>query len=153
MCWFPTVKSMQNDLFIQLMLMCVRQNNRIRQRGACRLTVCQTTRSDHPMRGVGFLTEYSYLKPRSLLCSCGSNRGVGPDRDGFATWSGYRFGMLCRRHRIVTAWLVLVWCVYVGVCVNHIYGKKKQMNKLLTQRSSDIWDTLSWNAFMTNKQE
>lgn len=56
-----------------------------RQRGACRLTVCQTTRSAHPGRGVGFLTEYSYLKPRSMLCGCERDRRVGLDRDSFAT--------------------------------------------------------------------
>lgn len=46
--------------------------------GECeRLTVCQTTRSAHPGRGVGFLPKHSYLKPRSLLCALGQGRG-GP---------------------------------------------------------------------------
>lgn len=54
--------------------------------GECeRLTVCQTTRSAHPGRGVGFLPEHSYLKPRSVLCALGQGRG---GRDSFsATWS------------------------------------------------------------------
>lgn len=71
-----------------------RETETERQRGACRLTVCQTTRSAHPGRGVGFLTEYSYLKPRSLLCGCERDRRVGPDRDSFATWPMYRFELI-----------------------------------------------------------
>lgn len=60
----------------------------------CRLTVCQTTRSAHPGRGVGFLTEYSYLKPRSLLCGCERDRRLGPDRDSFARWPMHRLDVL-----------------------------------------------------------
>lgn len=75
---------------------------RERHRGACRLTVCQTTRSAHPRRGVGFLIEYSYLKPRSLFCGCERDRKVGPDRDSFSTWPMYRFDELHRLNESVT---------------------------------------------------
>lgn len=66
------------------------------ERRVCRLTVCQTTRSAHPGRGVGFLTEYSYLKPRSLLCGCERDRRVGPDRDRFATRLHVKFGCVAQ---------------------------------------------------------
>lgn len=84
-----------------------------RQWGACRLTVCQTTRSAHPRRGVGFLAEYSYLKPRSLLCGCERNRKVGPHRDNFAIWPMYRFDVMYRLNESITT--CFFWCVFVCV--------------------------------------
>lgn len=77
------------------------ERHRETERGACRLTVCQTTRSAHPRRGVGFLTEYSYLKPRSLLCGC---KRDWRDGDSFATYV------------VQTQW-VCNWVFHRFVCV------------------------------------
>lgn len=88
-----------------------------RQRWACRLTVCQTTRSAHPRRGIGFLAEYSYLKPRSLLCGSERDRKVGPDRESFATWPMYRFDVLYRLNENITK-------CFAGVSIVQFTSKK-----------------------------
>lgn len=93
-----------------------------RDRGACRLTVCQTTRSAHPRRGVGFLIEYSYLKPRSLFCGCERDRKVGPDRDSVSTWPMYRFDELHRLNESVTT-------CSVSVTAGRSCQTDKKMNK------------------------
>lgn len=97
---FATLKLTQKDLFMALRLRCVWIKER--QKCAYRLTVCQTTRSAHPRRGVGFLTEYSYLKPRSLLRGCKRNRTVEPDRDSCSTRPVYTFNALCIVNECVT---------------------------------------------------
>lgn len=99
------MKLTQKNLF-SLLTLGENKRDAERQRGVCRLTVCQTTRSAHPGRGVGFLTEYSYLKPRSLLCGCERDRRVGPDRDSAATWPLNRFDVLCRLNECVTVCFV-----------------------------------------------
>lgn len=95
-------------------------NERERQRGACTLTVCQTTRSAHPGRGVGFLIEHSYLKPRSLLCGCERDRRVRPDRDSSATRPMYRLDVLRKTNDCVTACLYA--CLQIDVI--QIAGRK-----------------------------
>lgn len=94
---------------------CIWVNKGERQRGACRLTVCQTTRSAHPGRGVGFLAEHGYLKPRSLLCGCERDRRVGPDRDS-STWPVCWFDVLCRLFRCVTACFMAVRVCVLCLC-------------------------------------